>query len=333
MKISKNTKMKNTKIKKKINKPVKALVLFSGGLDSRLVVKMLQDQKIKVETIYFKLPFGGGCCNNFSCVFNFNQISGVKLNVIDCTKGKHFQDYLELVKNPKHGVGTAMNPCKDCKVFMFKYAKTFAKKIKADIIATGEVLSQRPMSQLKQALLFDEKKAGLTNQILRPLSAKILPKTIYEEKGLVNTSNFLGLQGRQRKVQIKLAEKYKIKYPMPGGGCLLCEKDYCKKLKDLLNSKELKNIVYEDILLLEGFRHFRSKKTKKKIILGKNKEENDLLEVLNKKLKWNIIKAGKKKQPSALYNRGDKKLAEDLIIAYASKDLKLRAKFDKIAIK
>ena len=122
----------------------KALVLFSGGLDSRLTIKLLQEQDLDVESVFIQLPFGGGCCNNFSCIwknrtnlkrhervrflhpknspncefslFNFSQVQGVKLHVIDCNKGKLFKEYLDLVKNPKHGTGTAMNPCKDCKI-------------------------------------------------------------------------------------------------------------------------------------------------------------------------------------------------------------------------
>mgnify|MGYP003971465387 CR=1 FL=1 len=312
-------------------KKTKALVLFSGGLDSRLAIKLLQEQKnIEVEAVNFKLPFGGGCCNNFACVFNFAQVEGAKLHVIDCTKGKLFQEYLDIIKNPKHGTGTAMNPCKDCKIFLFKEAKKLAEEIGAEIIATGEVLGQRPMSQLKHSLILDEEKAGLKNKILRPLSAKLLPETEYEKQGLIDRSKLLEIKGRTRKVQMELAKKYKIKYPSPGGGCLLCEKDYCKKLHDLFKNKDQEKITSEEIDLLAGFRHFRNKS---KIILGKNKEENEKLELMNKTLNWEIIIPDEIPGPSVIYeNEEDKQLVDDLILAYSSKDLKKREKYNKYKI-
>ena len=49
-------------VKGKNKEKTKALVLFSGGLDSRLVIKILQDQKnpkLEVIALMFKLPFGG----------------------------------------------------------------------------------------------------------------------------------------------------------------------------------------------------------------------------------------------------------------------------------
>jgi len=244
------------------SKKPKALVLFSGGLDSRLAIKILQEQGLDVEGIFLSLPFGGGCCNNFSCVFNYAQIKGVKLHVIDCSKGKLFQEYIEIIKNPKHGYGTAINPCKDCKIFLLKHAKKLAKKIKADIIATGEVLGQRPMSQLNKQMILTEEEAGLKGKVLRPLSAKLLPQTIYEKKGLVDRSRLLDIRGRSRKKQIQLAKKFKITYPSPGGGCLLCEKEYERKLKDFFNYKDKnkEKISFEEILLLNLGRHFRGNK-------------------------------------------------------------------------
>jgi tRNA U34 2-thiouridine synthase MnmA/TrmU len=306
----------------------KALLLFSGGLDSRLAAKLLEEQGLEVELVFVRLPFGGGCCNNFSCILNFSQTSGLKLHVIDATKGKPFQDYLELVKNPKHGRGTAMNPCKDCKIFLFKQAKKLAEEIGAQIIATGEVLNQRPMSQTKKALLLDDEYSGLKNKILRPLSAKLLPETDYEKKALVDREKFLSLQGRQRKEQMKLAEKYKIKYPSPAGGCLLCEKDYSRKLKELFNFK--KSPLMEEIMLLNNSRMFKGEGI---IFVGKNKMENLLIEELNKKLKYNLIKESDVPGPTVIYsNKKDESLAKDLWKAYSSKDLKLRKKFEKFKV-
>lgn len=306
----------------------KALVLFSGGLDSRLVVKILEEQKLDVELIYFLLPFGCGCCNNLSCNFNFSQKEKAKLKIVDCTKGKLFYEYLEIIKNPKFGRGKGMNPCIDCRIFLLKKAKEYAVNKKIKIIATGEVLGERPMSQHSKALKIIDREVGF--EVLRPLSAKLLPETSYEKEGLVNREKFFDIQGRRRKKQIELAKKFNIQYPHPAGGCLLCEKSYSRRLKDLLKNKE--KISEIDIETLRFFRHFRSKFTNKKIIIGKNEKENLMLENLNKQLKWNIIipeKAG----PTAIFeDKNDKDLVLKLIEAYSSKNLEERKKFEEIKI-
>jgi len=305
---------------------LKALVLFSGGLDSRLCVKLLQDQKIDLETVFFKLPFGGGCCNNFACVLNYSQVQGVRLHVLDCTSGKLFREFINVIKYPKHGTGTAINPCKDCKIFMLKKAKLLAEEIKADLIVTGEVLGQRPMSQFKKDLALSEKQSGLKGKILRPLSAKLLPITEFEKQGLIERDKLLDIQGRSRKIQIQLAKKYKIKFPGSGGGCLLCEKPFARRLKDLFESK--KNILPEDIELLKVGRHF---KDSGKIVLGKNKQENDVLEDLNKKLNFNLI-IPKTPGPTAVFeNLEDKPLVVKLINAY-SKNPRLRKQSEKFIL-
>jgi len=307
---------------------IRALVLFSGGLDSRLVVKILQEQGLDVELIYFKLPFGCGCCNNLQCNFNFSQKEGMKLKIIDCTKGKLFDEYLEIIRNPKFGRGSGMNPCIDCRIFLLKKAKLYADKRKIKIIATGEVLGERPMSQHSRALKIIDREVEF--EVLRPLSAKLLPETIYEKRGLVNRDKFFAIHGRNRKKQMELAKKFGIKYPTPAGGCLLCEKPFSARLKDLFEKKE--KISEAEIETLKGFRHFRSNVTDKKIILGKNLEENLKLEELNKILKWNII-VPEKPGPTAIFeNEKDKELALKLIEAYSSKNLNERKKFEMLRI-
>ncbi len=248
----------------------RVLVLLSGGLDSRLACKLLQEQKnINVEAIFFLLPFSGGCCADKFCVFKFCQKQGIKLNIIDCTKGKLFEEYMEMLRHPKFSRGTALNPCIDCHLFMLKKAKEFADKNKIKIIATGEVLNERPLSQNKKALLLIQEE--LRFPVLRPLSAKLLPETEYEKSGLIDRKKLLDIRGRQRKKQIELASKYKIDYPNPAGGCLLCEPGFCRKLKEILQNKKLK---FNDIKLLSIGRHF----LESKIILGRNKGENLILE-------------------------------------------------------
>jgi tRNA-uridine 2-sulfurtransferase len=125
----------------------------------------------------------GGCCCDKCCVFNFTQKQQVKLHVIDCTKGTLLKEYLNILISPKFGRGSALNPCIDCRIFIFKKAKSLARKVKADVIVTGGVEGERPMSQYKKTLLLIERQAGMEGKILRPLSARLLPETDLEKKG------------------------------------------------------------------------------------------------------------------------------------------------------
>jgi len=247
---------------------IKALELFSGGLDSILAAKLIQKQGIKVELVNFYTPF----FPSKNAVKMAEQLK-TKLKEVDITK-----DYLKMLRKPKHGYGSEMNPCIDCKILMLKKAKEYAKRINAKFIFTGEVLGERPMSQNKKALELIEKEAGLKGKLLRPLSAKLLPITEAEKKW-VDRNKFLDISGRRRKKQMKLAKKFKVRYPFPSGGCLLTYKEYTKKIKDLLKYK--KRISKKDLELLKIGRHFRFKNNK--IIVGRNEEENKKLLKLRQK--------------------------------------------------
>jgi len=239
----------------------KALVLYSGGLDSRLVIRLLQDQNFQITALYFDLPFGCSCYN-IDCNFNFApdtkehtkqcaQKEKVKLEILDVKKDPLLSEYLSILKNPKHGTGAGINPCKDCKIFMFKKAKEYADSHGIELIATGEVIGQRPMSQISSAMKIIDEDIGF--EILRPLCAKRLPETSYEKSGLVDRESLLSISGRGRKEQMALAKKYKIKYPTPGGGCFLCEKSPASRLSHLLE----KNLINEKTLPLTMIgRHF-----------------------------------------------------------------------------
>lgn len=270
----------------------KCIVLISGGLDSRLAVKIMQKSKYNITALYFKLPFSKNVGKD---VKKFCKKEKVKLKIFDCTKGKLFHEYLKIIRKPKYKRGTCMNPCIDCKIFMFKRAKKFADAKKIKLIATGEVEGQRPMSQTKNSMNLIEKESGLKNRILRPLSDENFPYKI---------------KGRRRDKQIALAKKFKIKYPDPAGGCLLCEKLYCKKLKKILNKK----IDFKDIQFLKIGRHFEASK----IILGRNKKENEFLE------KDKAIKViPKQPGPTALVkNKKYIKKAKKLIQKYSKHKIK-----------
>jgi len=231
----------------------KCIVMFSGGLDSRLAIKIMQKKGFEVLAVFFKLPFGTGCCNE-GCSFNFSQLQGIKLKVFDCTKGKLLQEYLKVIKEAKHGRGAGVNSCIDCRIFMLKKVKKFADKQKIKFIVTGEVVGQRPMSQQKKQIGIIEKEAGLKGRIIRPLI------------------DFYNINGRQRKKQIALAKKFKIKYPNPAGGCLLCEKVLKNRLEILLK----RGMSEEEINLVGIGRHFMFGSNW--VVLGRDERENKIIE-------------------------------------------------------
>ena len=251
------------------NKPkTKALGLLSGGLDSTLAVKLLLDQGIDVEAVNFVSPFclcASGGCGAAKVAKNLN----VPLRTISVG-----EEYLKIVRNPKFGYGKNMNPCIDCRIFMLKEAKKYQVETGASFIFTGEVLGQRPMSQHGRTLGLIEEEAGLKGEILRPLSARLLPQTEAERNGLVDRRKLLKIQGRSRKEQLRLAKELNVTdYSCPGGGCLLTYREFATKLKDLFEHK--KKVWLKDVQLLKVGRHFRFGKNK--IIVGRNEAENNVL--------------------------------------------------------
>jgi len=242
---------------------VRALGLCSGGLDSILAALVLRRQRIDVEWVTFETPF-------FSAqkARRAAQITGIPLSIRDITAS-----YIKMLKNPPCGYGQHMNPCMDCHALMFRHAGKIMQDKGFDFLFSGEVVGQRPMSQTKPSLRYVEKNSGFDGLILRPLSAKILPETIPETKGLVKREFFLDISGRSRKPQIDLARKFGIAdYPSPAGGCLLCDKIFSVRLKDLFNHR--KNCNEKELHLLKHGRHFRLNENIK-IIVGRTQKDNE----------------------------------------------------------
>lgn len=236
--------------------------MISGGLDSILAAGVVKNEGIEVIALKFKIPFG----------HNKDRVpSGLGLGIkeIDIQ-----DDFFGMLVNPKHGYGAHMNPCLDCKILMLRKAKELMGKYDAKFIITGEVLGQRPMSQHKAALTAIVKAAGLDGLVLRPLSAKLLEETIPEKEGWIKRERLLSFGGRGRSQQIALAKTFGIReYAQPAGGCLLTDKEFSVRLKDLMSHEGLNR---DNVALLKIGRHFRiSDKTK--LIVGRNEKENETL--------------------------------------------------------
>ena len=255
-----------------------AIALLSGGLDSTLAISIMLDLGVEVEALNFTTIF----CNCSSgrgkegCGSEARRVSnllGVKLSVFNA-----MPEYLDIVKNPKYGRGSSMNPCKDFRIFMLKRAKDYMQKVGADFIVTGEVLGQRPMSQQREAMRLIERKSELEGLIVRPLCAKLLPPSLPEKEGLIDREQLLAIEGRSRKTQIQMASERGITdYACPAGGCLLTDKSFGRRMKDLFGHEPDAGV--EPVRLLKYGRHFRFPDGTK-IIVGRDKPENDTLERL-----------------------------------------------------
>ena len=253
----------------------KVVALLSGGLDSQLAVRMMQEQGFDVSAVAIKTPFCDFDCGR-GCGFEIRERAD-DLNV-DLKTVYLGDEYIEMLKHPKHGRGAGFNPCVDCRAMMFKAAEKHMKEIGAEFIISGEVLGQRPMSQHAPALKTIEKETGLEGKIVRPLSAALLPETDPEKDGLIKRENLGMIRGRTRKSQLEMAKKYGIENPPnAGGGCLLTDPSFGLRAKDLFEHVETPTI--NDIDLLKVGRQFRLDE-ETKLVVGRNKDENEIIKAI-----------------------------------------------------
>jgi len=263
------TVLAETKEKKKI------VALLSGGLDSTLAIKTMQKQGFEVSAVAIKTPFCDFDCGR-GCGFEIREKAdnlGVNLKTVYLG-----DEYIEMLKHPKHGFGSGMNPCIDCRAMMFEAGKKHMEEIGAEFIISGEVLGQRPMSQFAPALKKIEKLSNLEGKIVRPLSAALLPATDPEKNGLIKRKDLGMIRGRSRKEQLKMAKEFGIEDPPnAGGGCLLTDPAFSLRAIDLF--EHIETPTTNDIDLLKIGRHFRLDQNTK-LIVGRNKDENEIMHAL-----------------------------------------------------
>jgi tRNA-specific 2-thiouridylase len=255
----------------------KAVALLSGGLDSMLAVRVILEQGIPVTGIRYITHFGCDPVSSGSCGHDVEPLVKAWGHLGLDVKMSHLgQDYIEMVKAPKHGRGRNMNPCVDCRIMMLGRSVEFLEAHGAGFLITGEVLNQRPMSQTYYRFREIDRELGLIGRVVRPLSAKLLPPTEPELAGVVDRSRLLDISGRSRVRQYALAKQYGIdKIPQPSGGCLLTDPGYSDRLRDLWAHDP--DGGARDLNLLRVGRHFRASSSCK-IIVGRNENENKMIE-------------------------------------------------------
>lgn len=251
---------------------ITVIALISGGLDSTLAAALIRRLGFNVYGVNFNIGFYTK--DRSEVVRQAGEYADIPVRYIDVAT-----EYLPVIKYPKHGYGSAVNPCLDCRIFSLRKAKRLMGEMEAEFVITGEVLKQRPMSQHYRALALVAEQSGLGNRLLRPLSANLLPLTLPVEEGWISREDLYDIQGRTRSRQIELAAALGItKFPQPSGGCCaLLEKSYAQRVRDAFTHNEVAAMTTADFALLRWGRHFRLS-PHVKVIIGRHEEENELLQ-------------------------------------------------------
>ena len=248
-----------------MSKQRKAVALISGGLDSMLAARVVQDQGVHVEGINF---FTGFCVEGHTHAIRKHERArpkrnnalwvaeqlGIRLHIVDIV-----DEYKDVLLNPRHGYGKNLNPCLDCKVFMVGKAHAWMLEHGFDFIVTGEVVGQRPMSQRSATMPLVADESGVGDRLLRPLCAQRLAETLPEREGWIDRGRLHDFSGRSRKPQVALAAELGIEdYAQPAGGCcFLTDASYSAKLADLWRARGQRDYDLDDIMLLKVGRHLR----------------------------------------------------------------------------
>ena len=253
---------------------VKAVALVSSGLDSMLAARIVKDFGVDVLGVFF--------LHRFDCpdvdgkrreLENAYAALSIPIRIIDLS-----EPLLKILRHPEHGYGTGVNPCIDCHILMLKEAHRVMIEIGGQFLVSGEVVGQRPMSQMKPTLFHIDKVSGLKELILRPLSAKILPVTLPEKKGWVDRGRLFDISGRSRRAQLRLAEAWGIKgFHGPAGGCVLTEPNYARRVTAFIARRGEEALTVETLCLFRYGRHFWPA-DHLHVVVGRDARDNEALE-------------------------------------------------------
>jgi len=246
---------------------MRCLALFTGGLDSLVSVRLIQDQDIEVVGVHF---------TNLLCAADGQSAAvraaelGIELRTVDLAA-----DYCRLLRAPRFGRIDSVAPCLDCRIAMFAKAREQLAEIDARFVISGEVVGQRPRTAVRDSEVVAHH-AGLAELLVRPLSAQLLPPTEPETHGWVDRSRLLAIQGKGRRLQLDLARSLvgPGDIPPPRPNCPLLAEPLAGRVKQLL--ADAPAIDAWQLALLPLGRHFRVDE-QTRIIVGRNREENGAL--------------------------------------------------------
>jgi len=254
---------------------IRVIAAYSGGLDSILAAVFMKRLGFDVLLLHVQHLFSTNDVGRSRLRAAAGRAE-LPIRIVDVS-----EEHLETIRRPKHGYGQGMNPCIDCRIFMLKIAKRVMEEEGAQFVVTGEVLGQRPKSQHFKALLQAAEESGLGERLLRPLCARHLPDTLPVKEGWIQREDLLAIHGRGRQQQIRLAEEFGVSdYPQPAGGCVLIEKTYAKRVRDAFEHLGKDEVGLTQFRLFRYGRHFRIAENVK-IIVGRNQDENEQLELLS----------------------------------------------------
>ena len=290
---------------------MKAIALFSGGLDSTLAMKLIIDQGIEVLAVNINTGFGSTKDRLDHMQSMCDQV-GAELKIIDI-QSEFLQ---EVLFDPKYGYGKNFNPCIDCHAKMFTVAKRIMEVEGASFLVSGEVMGQRPMSQNKESLQTVLNESNCDGILLRPMSAKMLAPTIAEINGWVDREKLEGITGRSRERQLEMVTEIGLEdFESPGGGCLLTDANFAKKMFDFIKYDKFE---VKDIPVMKFGRHFRLGDGAK-LVVGRNQEENGYLQDIDN-VKFSHIKTVGIPGPHGLLSKNptqsDKELATKIVLTY-----------------
>ena len=296
---------------------MKAVAMVSSGLDSMLAAKMIQDMGIEVTGLHAVFRYDPYMSEDpTDKMTELFKPTGIQLRIVDYSEA-----FLPVLLNPAHGYGSCVNPCIDCKIFIFTQAKKLMDEIGASFLFTGEVLGQRPMTQKRNMMKHIERAAGLERLVLRPLCAKHLEPTIPEEEGWVDRNQLLDIIGRGRKVQLAMVKEYGIeRFNSPAGGCILTNPQYADRAKALMTHRRKESLTVEDFQLLRLGRHFWPKPYLQ-IIVGRHEEDNTMLEKFIPS-RWYfeaVVEPGPVVLATGVHNQEDIELVAGITARYCKK--------------
>jgi hypothetical protein len=248
------------------------LALLSGGLDSLLTVRLLESAGVEFECVHFRTGFVKA--DRDSVVGRMiDDRDGPAVRVVDVV-----EEYVrEAVLRPKHGYGSGMNPCIDCRAFLLARADRIAGEERFDLLATGEVVGQRALDQSHDAIGKAERDAGVAGRVFRPLCARHVSQP-RDADGIVQLDGLPEIRGGARRGLFERARRLGVKeYPVPSGGCCrLADPRYARRLRDYLSHVASEEIDPAGIELLSVGRHFRIA-WNATLVVGRREEECEAL--------------------------------------------------------